>query len=406
MLTLNTTGGNRGSAGYRAPEVLSGLPPTKKANIWSLGCIFYELCTGKQAFADDVIAHSYRSPADLPDQLLDGLGEEMKQVVWAEWVSRMLQVDSRRRPSVAFLSVQFGSLIVTMLPETTDTEVYSWCSERYILGSDGPITGGIIRWTDIFVPGGFEQRQIAYRRYARILDTRSNLLGSEHPATLWSASHLIWVYLHQRANLEAERLLKEVDKQTELLKRHAFPQSWAIPYAFAWSYTGQKRHQEAAECYKKVLQIQTSSLGSQHPDTLACLDDLTWSLYDLGQRRNTLAQLENILQKLTLLLGPDHSYTLYSINGIGDYYYAQGQYDVALRWYEKAFESVKRVAGMGHPYTLRSMISLAQSHCLLKHRDYNGYDKTLEVARRLLGPRDDRILTLSQLIDDLRNNEE
>jgi serine/threonine protein kinase len=46
----------RGTSGYRAPELLrpdDNLSFNKKADIWSIGCILFELCTGTKAFGDD-----------------------------------------------------------------------------------------------------------------------------------------------------------------------------------------------------------------------------------------------------------------------------------------------------------------------------------------------------------------
>ncbi|KAJ0764034.1 putative dual-specificity kinase CMGC-DYRK-PRP4 family [Helianthus annuus] len=41
------------SRSYRAPEVILGLPYEKKIDIWSLGCILAELCTGNVLFQND-----------------------------------------------------------------------------------------------------------------------------------------------------------------------------------------------------------------------------------------------------------------------------------------------------------------------------------------------------------------
>lgn len=44
------------SRSYRAPEVILGLPYGKKIDIWSLGCILAELCSGQVLFQNDSLA--------------------------------------------------------------------------------------------------------------------------------------------------------------------------------------------------------------------------------------------------------------------------------------------------------------------------------------------------------------
>ncbi|XP_068636627.1 DYRK-family kinase pom1 isoform X2 [Aristolochia californica] len=43
------------SRSYRAPEVILGLPYDSKIDIWSLGCILAELCSGEVLFANDTL---------------------------------------------------------------------------------------------------------------------------------------------------------------------------------------------------------------------------------------------------------------------------------------------------------------------------------------------------------------
>ncbi|KAK4765839.1 hypothetical protein SAY87_007481 [Trapa incisa] len=44
------------SRSYRAPEVILGLPYNQKIDIWSLGCVLSELCTGNVLFQNDSLA--------------------------------------------------------------------------------------------------------------------------------------------------------------------------------------------------------------------------------------------------------------------------------------------------------------------------------------------------------------
>ncbi|KAG8378655.1 hypothetical protein BUALT_Bualt07G0007900 [Buddleja alternifolia] len=55
------------SRSYRAPEVILGLPYDKKIDVWSLGCILAELCTGNVLFQND-------SPATLIARVIGIIG--------------------------------------------------------------------------------------------------------------------------------------------------------------------------------------------------------------------------------------------------------------------------------------------------------------------------------------------
>ncbi|XP_072972174.1 uncharacterized protein [Typha angustifolia] len=64
------------SRSYRAPEVILGIPYGKKIDIWSLGCILAELCTGNVLFQND-------SPATLVARVI-GIVGPIEQVLLAK----------------------------------------------------------------------------------------------------------------------------------------------------------------------------------------------------------------------------------------------------------------------------------------------------------------------------------
>ena len=60
-----TTKDSKGSIGYRAPELLAlesndKAVYTNKVDIWSMGCILYELAAGQKAFRNDLDVYDYR----------------------------------------------------------------------------------------------------------------------------------------------------------------------------------------------------------------------------------------------------------------------------------------------------------------------------------------------------------
>ena len=56
---LNTTRWSRGTACYRAPEVVTDGRYDTKADIFALGCVIYEILTGLKLFSDDWAVHEY-----------------------------------------------------------------------------------------------------------------------------------------------------------------------------------------------------------------------------------------------------------------------------------------------------------------------------------------------------------
>mmetsp|Transcript_4441 Transcript_4441/g.10741 ORF Transcript_4441/g.10741 Transcript_4441/m.10741 type:complete len:603 (-) Transcript_4441:17-1825(-) len=85
-----------GTPFYMAPEIMQGRPYAFKSDVWALGCVMYEILTGKPAFC----ANNFPGVAN---KVLSGQYEPISSEYSAELrdvVSRMLCRDVNRRPYV------------------------------------------------------------------------------------------------------------------------------------------------------------------------------------------------------------------------------------------------------------------------------------------------------------------
>jgi NIMA (never in mitosis gene a)-related kinase len=85
-----------GTAHYLAPEVCCGSKYSQKSDIWSLGCVLYEMCTFKKAFngySTRLIMHSIA--CDDPPKLSSSFGHNIRLLV-----KRMLSREPEKRPTI------------------------------------------------------------------------------------------------------------------------------------------------------------------------------------------------------------------------------------------------------------------------------------------------------------------
>src|SRR5271155_4779050 len=97
---LITSSAARGKECYRAPELLrdSESGYNNKSDMWSFGCIAYELFTGKKAFANDHEAWQYGVTNRSPKMYFKGLDDLQKHYIYG-----LLEVDPAKRSSAKAL---------------------------------------------------------------------------------------------------------------------------------------------------------------------------------------------------------------------------------------------------------------------------------------------------------------
>jgi Ca2+-binding EF-hand superfamily protein len=91
-----------GTPFYMAPEVCRSEPYGYASDVWSLGCVLYELCTLKHAFAsDNLLGLVYRIVSESHEPISDALYSKQLRTL----VDKLLSKSSEKRPSAAQLLV-------------------------------------------------------------------------------------------------------------------------------------------------------------------------------------------------------------------------------------------------------------------------------------------------------------
>jgi serine/threonine protein kinase len=108
------SGNSRGTVGFRAPELQHTAAPTYNAfsDIWSMGCILYELAFGKKAFEDDWQARRIAESDKSLEYPVDSLGswDPTSKEALAKLLDRMLDRMAIMRPTASNLSDIFEKL--------------------------------------------------------------------------------------------------------------------------------------------------------------------------------------------------------------------------------------------------------------------------------------------------------
>lgn len=408
---LTTTGMAMGTPHYMSPEQISGNPLDFRSDLYSLGCVLYELATGAPPFdlGDPwAILVGHR---DTPPEPLRAHRPELSAGL-ESLILGLLAKDPDDRPADTAEQARIVALDTSRAAEErpespprprTPPPLPGWTRGMrpgsraggawHLHGAAADWSAGLTgHWTGPPATGAVQlaparrepapgylaalaERHAeglglgragrwheALQLHQSLLAEREQGLGEEHPDTLDSR------YETARALGRLGRweealggLLRVADTRARLLgPRHTATLAARHQAAISLSKLG--RPAEALEVYRELMAARTHSLGRSHPETLRARHGLGVSLGRLGRWDEALSEARNVCALRTGALGAEHPDTLVSRREIAVALGWLGRWDEALSEYRPVRLSRERVLGPTHPETQVSRTD--EAHCL------------------------------------------
>ncbi|KAK7178701.1 Kinesin light chain 5 [Paraphaeosphaeria sporulosa] len=240
----------------------------------------------------------------------------------------------------------------------------------------------------------------------QVMETRTRVLGEEHLDTLTSMANLAWTFWNQGRWKEAEELQVQVMETSSRVLGEEHPSTLTSMANLASTYRNQGRWKEAEELEVQVMETSSRVLGEEHPDTLTSMANLA-STYSNQGRWKEAEELEvQVMETSARVLGEEHPDTLGSMNNLAHTYTNQGKWKDAEELQRAVMKTAIRLLGVDHPSTLTSMANLASTY-----RNQGRWKEAeelevqvMETRKRVLGEEHpDTLTSMANLASTYRN---
>jgi tetratricopeptide (TPR) repeat protein len=121
----------------------------------------------------------------------------------------------------------------------------------------------------------------------------------------------------------------------------------------------QGKYADAEKLFRSVIQVCSSALGPENPDTLDSRHRLIYVLTRQTKYAEAEGEARQVLKLREKILGPEHIDTIVSRTNLADSLVDQGKYAEAESLYREAIRLDTKVFGSEHPRTLADRVGLA-----------------------------------------------
>jgi eukaryotic-like serine/threonine-protein kinase len=405
---LTGTGIAMGTPHYMSPEQISGDEVDQRSDLYSLGCVLYEIATGVPPFdLDDawaiLVGHRDTPPrpprthrAELPEYfekiILDLLAKHPEERPHnGRELGRRISL-GRTTPAYVPTAVTAQPAQSPPEPATRPPRLPSWTRS---MTTGHKATGAGLRTTPPDAAAGLTGEWIPRSHTGRPADPeepptpsaqtlaalagrynaalslgrlgrwteagevhravaaeREHLLGPDHPDTLASRYELAFTLSRTGRAADALREYKHVARARSLSLGPDHPDTLAARQEMAYVLGQLGRHFDAHQVYMSVLTARERIMGADHPDTLRCRHNLAFNLSRLGRLEDSYRMACDVAAARARVLGPYHPDTLVTRYEVAYALGQLGRWEEALQTYADVAEARAQALGPDHPDTL------------------------------------------------------
>ncbi|MEV0173620.1 serine/threonine-protein kinase [Streptomyces sp. NPDC050803] len=407
---LTGTGIAMGTPHYMSPEQIGGTEVDQRSDLYSLGCVLYEIATGVPPFdLDDawaVLVGHRDTPPRPPREHRAELPGYFEKIILDLLAKRPEDRphDARevaRRIGAGRTTPTYVPTVVTPRPElrppepvSREARLPSWTQG---MTTGHKATGAGLRtappdagagltgeWIPRAIAGrpeeplpqdppapdpaaltalaGRHNAGLSLGRLGRwaeagevhraVAAEREHLLGPDHPDTLASRYEVAFTLSRTGRAADALREYKHVARARSLALGPDHPETLAARQEMAFVLGQLGRHFDAHQVYSSVLAAREHAMGSDHPDTLRCRHNLAFNLSRLGRLEDSYRMAREVAAARARVLGPDHPDTLVTRYEVAYALGQLGRWAEALDTYREVAEARAQALGPDHPDTL------------------------------------------------------
>lgn len=380
---LTGTGVAMGTPHYMSPEQIGNSAVDQRSDLYSLGCVLYELATGHPPFdlgdawsilvghrdniPDPPRAERPELPVELELLILDLLAKdpEDRPQDAADVGGRLKAMRAGDKVATATGAVPDWARTLSTGPQARSTrprtpavparhELTGAWSTRTVTASADPAALAELaaRQAEADDLGRIGNWRESYELHTAVATARDRAQGTEHPDTLASRHEAAYCLTRLGRAEEALRLYAYV---AEVRRRVLGPDdadTLAARHEAAYALGALGRHLEAHQEFSAVLDARERTVGPDHPDTLRCKHNLAYNLAELGRTQEAYTTAVQVADARSRVLGAEHPETLGTRFEVGFTLGRAGRWADALEVYREVGEVRARVLGTEHSATL------------------------------------------------------